>query len=291
MRLRRAILFTPGNDLHKIRKVSTFSVDSVCIDLQAALGENNKESARETVAYSLQTLDFGETETLVRINPVDTDDAYKDLSVVLKAHPDGIVIPHVEDESAIQWVSRQIEAAESENKWPEGEIVVLATIATAKAIINLPKICTADSRIKSLLFSAEDFAIDVGAKRTIDGTEVLYARSNIVLNAAAYKLQAIDMVNLNFKDLNNLRKEANQAVEMGFAGKQIIHPNQIEVVQQAFTPNENEILEAKEIIQAYQSFKEEGTGVFGFNGKLITSSVRKTAESIIERARAAGKID
>ena len=291
MRLRRAILFTPGNDLHKIRKASTFSVDSVCIDLQSVIGQNNKESARETVAYSLQTLDFIKSEILVRINPVDTNDAYKDLTIILSAHPNGIVVPCVEDVSAIQWVGRQIDAAENENKWPVGEIALLIMIETAKAMINLPKICSADSRVRSLLFSAEDFAYDIRAKRTNDGAELLYARSNIVLNAAANKIQAIDMVNLNFKDLKTLKKEANQAMEMGFVGKQIIHPSQIDTVQEAFTPNENDIIEAQKIIKAFQTYQEEGKGIFGFDGMMVNSSVLQTAELIIERARIAGVID
>ena len=290
MRLRRAILYTPGNDLYKIKKASTFTVDTVCIDLQAAIGPSNKESARETAAYSLQTLDFNNIETLVRINPVDTTDAYKDLSIILKAHPDGIVIPNVESISAIQWVSRLIVSAENENGWPEGKIIILLIIESAKSMINLPVLCSADARIRAIIFSAEDFAFNIGAKRTINGTEMLYARSNIVLNAAAHNIQAIDMVNRNFKDLNNLKKEAIQAVEMGFAGKQIIHPNQINVVQEAFTPDEDEINEALKILETYQANLEEGIGVFSINGKLVNSSIKQTAESIIERARIAGKL-
>ena len=289
MRARRALLYTPGNDRKKIETAINLEVDSICLDLEYRVPFNQKETARHMIVDALKNLDFGKSERLVRINPVRTDLAESDLITVLNAHPDGIVLPKVDSPERLHWVSRQISTIEEENKWPLGSIKLLATIESAQAIINLPQICQGEERLVALILGAEDLSYDLGATRSLEGMEVFYARSAIVLHAAAFGLHAIDMIHYEVDTPESLKKEALQAVRMGFSGKQIIHPRQIDIVQEAFTPNEEEIKQAKKLLDEFTS-QQEYNGAFTKDGKLIDVPVVKSTLRLLERARAAGKL-
>lgn len=290
MRARRALLYMPGDEIRKIRKATTLGVDCICMDMEDGVAVNRKVVARETISSALQTLDFGQSERLARINPCGSGLENDDLQSVLPHRPDGIVIPKVDSAEHLSWAHEQISSFETDQGWPEGSIILIAIIETAHGIINLPKIAQATPRLKALIFGAEDLAGDIGAQRTREGWEVFYARSAVVTHAAAYDLQAIDMVYIDLRDLEGLRREAQQGAQMGFAGKQIIHPNQVEPVQQAFTPDDEYIARALHILEAYASHQEAGLGAFALDGKMIDAPIVKAAERIIARARAAGKI-
>jgi citrate lyase subunit beta-like protein len=290
MRARRALLYMPGDDMHKIRKATTLGVDCVCMDMEDGVALKCKQEARTVIAEALQTLDFGHSERLARINPVGSGLEVDDLLTVLPALPDAIVIPKVEYGKQIQWVSQQIGDAEDEYDWDDGSVRLLAIVETALGIVNLPQIASASSRLEALIFGAEDFAGDIGATRSRDGWEVFYARSAVVTHAAAYGLQAIDMVYLDLEDIQGLRKEALQGAAMAFAGKQIIHPNQVLPVQESFTPSDEAIAQALRLLDAFAQHQAQGVGAFTLDGKMIDAPLVKAAERVLAIARAAGKI-
>lgn len=290
MRARRALLYMPGDDMHKIHKGTSLDVDCVCMDMEDGVALNQKESARQVIVDALQTLDFGRTERLVRINAVGSGLEEKDIETALPAHPDGIVLPKVDSSEAIRWASGKIAAAESKFGWSAGSIGLIAIVESAMGILNLTQIASADPRLQALVFGAEDFASDVGAIRTAESWEVFYARSAMVTAASAFGLQAIDMVKIDFKDLQALQSESLQGAKMGFSGKQIIHPNQIAPVQAAFTPDDAAIQQALRITTAFEEHQSAGKGAFALDGKMIDAPVVKAAERILERARAAGKV-
>jgi len=290
MRARRALLYMPGDDRHKIEKATTLGVDSICMDMEDGVAANRKQVARETIATALQSLDFGSSERLARINPVGSGLEQDDLERVLPAHPDGIVIPKVDHAGQIHWVSQQIAATEVQHGWPAGSIGLLAIVESARGIVNLASLASAGDRLEALIFGAEDLAGDVGAMRTQAGWEVFYARSALVTHAAAYDLQAIDMVYVDFKNTQGLRAEAVQGLQMGFAGKQIIHPNQVQPVQEAFTPSDEEIQHARHIYEAAQRHAQAGEGAFSLDGKMVDAPIVKAARRVLERARAARKL-
>jgi citrate lyase beta subunit len=290
MRARRALLYMPGDDRHKIEKSITLGVDSICMDMEDGVAPNRKQAARETIVAALQSLDFGSSERLARINPVGSGLEQEDLTHVLPAHPDGIVIPKVDHADQIRWVSQQIEHAEAQYDWRAGSIRLLAIVESARGIVNLASIAAAGDRLVALIFGAEDLAGDIGATRTQPGWEVFYARSALVTHAAAFDLQAIDMVYVDFRDIPGLRAEATQGLQMGFAGKQIIHPNQVQPVQEAFTPGEDEIRRAKRIYEAAHRHAQAGEGAFSLDGKMVDAPIVKAAQRVLERARAAGKL-
>jgi len=288
MRARRALLYMPGDDRHKIEKALTLGVDCICMDMEDGVALNHKAEARRIIAAALGELDFGRAERLVRINPVGSGLEAEDLEQVLAARPDGIVVPKVETAEQPAWVSGKIEAAELAHGWPIKSIAMLAVVESAKGILNLKEIAAA-SRLQALVFGAEDLAADLGAVRTPAAWEVFYARSALVTAAAANGLQAIDMVSVDFTDLEGLRQQAAFGVQMGFSGKQTIHPNQVAPVQAAFTPDDESVARARRLVAAFEAHQNEGTGAFALDGRMIDMPLVKAARNVLARAQAGGK--
>jgi citrate lyase beta subunit len=290
MRVRRALLYMPGDDRHKIEKAIGLGVDCICMDIEDAVAYNRKQAAREMIRAALETLDFGRAERLVRVNPVNSDLIAEDLKAVLAGRPDGRVLPKVQDAQQVQLVSHLLSEFEQENGLPDGQIVLLALIETAKGIINLKEIAQSSPRLQALIFGAEDLAGDIGAVRTRPGWEIFYARSAVVTYAAAFGLQAIDMVFMDLHDLDALRAECEQAAQMAYSGKQAIHPRQVDPIQLAFSPSPQAIEQAQRVVQAAAEQQQAGSGAFALDGKMIDAPVVRAAEWVLEKARAAGKI-
>ena len=289
MRARRAFLYMPGDDRHKIEKALTLDVDCICMDMEDGVALNRKTEARRIITAALCELTFGRSEKLARINAVGSGLELDDIEGVLPSRPDGIVVPKVESLEQIQWVSRKIEAAELGRGWPVNSIRILAGVETAKAILNLKEIAS-HPRLDGLIFGGEDFAANIGAVRTPEGTELLYARSAVVTAGAAFGLQAIDIVTITFRDLETLRRESAFGAQLGYSGKQVIHPAQVGPVQEAFTPNDESIENARHLVEAFGAHQKEGKGAFALDGKMIDLPLVKAAQGVLERGRAAGKI-
>jgi citrate lyase beta subunit len=260
------------------------------MDMEDGVALNRKAVARSTILSALQNLDFGSSERLARINAVGSGFEHLDLWEVLPGKPDGIVIPKVESPDQILWASQEITSAEQNFGWHVGSIGLILIVETARGLVNLPAIASADPRVQALIFGAEDLAGDVGAQRTKEGWEIFYARSAVVTHAAAFGLQAIDLVNIDFHDLENLRDEALQGARMGYTGKQVIHPNQVKPVQEAFTPDDESITQAVRLMKAYEGHQNVGKGAFALDGKMIDAPIVRAAERILARAQVAGKI-
>jgi citrate lyase subunit beta-like protein len=288
MKARRALLYMPGDSRRKIEKALTLGVDSLCMDLEDGVALSEKAAARASVAQALAALDFGRSEKLVRINAFGTGLEADDLAQTIGGRPDGIVLPKVEEAAPVEWLDEQITAAERERGWPAGEIGILVMVETARGVVNLPEICQASLRLQALVFGAEDLAGDIGATRTPEAWEVFYARSAVVTHAAAFELQAIDMVYMDYHDADGLTHEARQSARMGYAGKQAIHPNQIALIQSAFTPSAEAIAHARRVIKAHADWQASGVGAFALDGKMVDAPVVKAAEAVLTKARAAG---
>jgi citrate lyase beta subunit len=278
----------PGDDWKKITKALTLGVDCICMDMEDGVAVNRKAEARETIAKALRELDFGASEKLARINAVGSGWEKEDIDAVLPYRPDGIVIPKIESLDQIQWGSEIIEAAELKYGWPINSVRMLVGVETAKGILNLKEIAS-HPRLDAIIFGGEDFAASVGATRTSDAIELLYARQAVVVACAAFGLQAIDIVAIDFKNLEVVRAEAEFGARLGYSGKQIIHPAQVEPVQAAFTPSAKMIEDAKRIVDAFEASQKEGKGAFALDGKMIDMPLLKNAQKVLERARAAGK--
>jgi citrate lyase beta subunit len=284
MRARRAIMYVPGDDRHKIEKAAGLGVDSIMLDIEDGVALNRKEEAAETIAAALGSVNFGRSECLVRINPVRDNRGERDLEIILPALPDGIVLPKVETAGDLDFVCRKAGELERSKGIPEGQIKLLALIETPQAFMNLKEICSSCVRLEALIFGAEDLAAAIGATRTPEAAEFLYARESLVMAAAAFGLQAVDMVTVEFRDLAILEREARFGAQLGFSGKQIIHPAQVEPVQRAFTPSEMEIEKAKTLLEAFHTHQAAGRGAFEFEGKMVDMPVIRRAQNVLSRA-------
>jgi citrate lyase beta subunit len=289
MHSRRALLYMPGDDRRKIEKSLTLGVDCICMDMEDGVAVNRKAEARATIAQALQELDFGKSEKLARINSVGSGWEQDDIAAVLPYRPDGIVMPKCESLEQVQWASDIIAGAELRYGWPLESIRMLVGVETALGILNLKEIAS-HPRLDGIIFGGEDFAASIGATRMVGAAELLYARQAVVVACAAFGLQAIDIVTIDFKDVEGLRVEAEQGAGFGFSGKQVIHPAQVEPVQTAFTPDDEAIVHAKRIVETFEASQREGKGAYALDGKMIDMPLLKNAQKVLERARAAGRI-
>ena len=281
LRARRALLFVPGDDAAKIAKAAASGADSVILDLEDGVAANRKMAARETITSCLQTLDFGGSERLVRVNPVSSELHQGDVEATLPGRPDGYVVPKVESAEQVLEVIRRTSLA---------PLPVLALIESARGVLELKEIAAAHPRLEALIFGAEDLAGDLGAMRTRAGAEVSWARSAVVLTAAAFSLQAIDTVFVDLGDEDGLRQETQEACRMGYTGKMAIHPKQLRVIQEAFTPSQHEIDKARRLVEVHARHQEKGEGVFALDGKMVDWPMVRAAQRVLARARAAGKL-
>lgn len=284
MHSRRALLYMPGDSWKMITKSITLGVDSICMDMEDGTAINKKAEARTTIAKALQELDFGASEKLARINSIGSGWEKDDIEAVLPYHPHGIVIPKVESFEQVDWASKIIEDAELKNGWQVNSIRILIGVETAKGILNLKEIA-AHPRLDAIIFGGEDFAASIGAVRTKDAVELLYARQAVIVACAAYDLQAIDIVTIDYKDLDALKVESEFGAKLGFSGKQIIHPNQVPVVQEAFTPSDEAIAYAKRIVETFETSQKEGKGAYALDGKMIDMPLLKNAQKVLARAK------
>lgn len=290
MRSRRALLYVPGNNLKMITKAAGLDVDGVILDLEDGVAANRKDEARNTILDALRTIDFGRSERLVRINPFYTMRAEQDLQAILPGRPDAVIVPKANTAEIIRETDRLLTQAENALHFEPGSIAIIALIESGMAYVNLASICAASPRMQGLILGAEDLSADTGITRTPGGSELLFARSNLVMHAAAFGLQAIDMVQTNFTNTELLQAESKQGAELGFSGKQIIHPAQLEIVQTAFTPSAETIERAQRIMEGAQIAQAEGMGAYSLDGEMVDLPVVKRAETILARARAAGLV-
>lgn len=285
---RRAILYVPGNDRRKIEKVRSVDVDCAVLDCEDGVAVNMKSEARLTISEINDTFDFGRSEYAVRINSIDSGLAEEDLRAILcgKRLPDTLMFPKVEDINHVSWINDKLTSYLKKSELKH-KLSLVFFIESAKSLLNLKEICEKSlnnekMRLEGLVFGSDDFCADIGATRSTEGSELLTARQLFVIIAKCFKLQAIDMVHINYKDLESLSKVAQKGAQMGFTGKQVIHPSQVSIVQRAFSPTEEKIKWAKELIKQFETQQKEGKGAFTFQGAMIDKPLLLQAENIIK---------
>lgn len=284
-RPRRCLLYMPGDSRRKIEKAVTLGVDCMGMDLEDGVATGQKEAARATVLTALRELDFGRSEKLVRLNPFGSGLEAEDLAATLDGRPDGYVLPKVQESTALHWLDEALSAAEAARGWQPGGLGLVAIVESAWGILNLREICAATPRLRAVVFGGEDLAADVGAARTPGAWEIFHARSAVVLHAAAFGLQAIDMVCVDYRDRAHLAAEAAFGATLGYSGKQAIHPNQVDPIQAAFTPSPEAVAHARRIVEAYNAHQAAGVGAFSLDGKMVDAPIVKAAQRLLARAR------
>jgi citrate lyase subunit beta/citryl-CoA lyase len=276
---RRSVLFTPGDQPDKLRSAPASGTDVVVFDLEDAVAPTEKDRARAVVSDVLHDID-PDCEVCVRVNPtgIAADD---DLGAVLVGDPrlDSVMLPKVSDADDVETLTRLLDEHDA-------DLPVLALVESAAGVLHAESIATADAT-DALLFGAEDYAADVGASRTAEGTEVIYARQHVVAAASAAGVDAIDTLYTDFEDSDGLRQDTERGIEMGYDGKMAIHPRQVAVINDAFTPSDERITWAQRVLAARDEADTEGRGVFTVDGEMIDAPLVAQAERIVERAEAA----
>lgn len=287
-KLRRTMMYVPGSNPGMMKDAHIYGADSIMFDLEDSVSINEKDSARLLVFNALKTLDYEGTELVVRINGLDTSYGLDDLEAMVRAQPDVIRLPKTETAQDVINVENEITRIEKEAGIPVGKTKMMAAIESALGVINAYEIATASDRLMGIAIGAEDFVTDMRTTRSLEGIELLTARSQVLLAARAAKIYAFDTV---FSDVNNEEGFINETTlikQLGFDGKSVINPRQIDPVHKIYTPSTKEVDKAIEIINASEEAKEKGSGVVSLNGKMIDKPIIARAQRVIMCAKAAG---
>ncbi|MBR6015720.1 MAG: citrate (pro-3S)-lyase subunit beta [Prevotella sp.] len=293
-RLRRTMMFVPGNNPGMMQDAFIYSPDSIMLDLEDSVTMAEKDAARLLVYNALKTIDYGTTEMVVRINPLNTPYGKKDVEAMVKAGVDVIRMPKTETADEVREVEAEI------LKWEEelgcvGRTKIMAAIESALGIVNAYPIAVASKRMMGIALGAEDYCANLKTQRTQGdnpnfGLELLLARQTIVVAARAAGIDALDTVYSNLDDMETFRKEVELIKTLGFDGKSIINPRQIEIVNEVFAPKQKDIEKALKIIAAIKEAEKKGSGVIAVNGKMVDRPVVIRAERTINLAIASGVI-
>ncbi len=286
-RLRRTMMFVPGNNPAMMQDAFIYGPDSIMLDLEDSVTMAEKDAARLLVHNALKSIDYGDTEMVVRINPLNTPYGKKDIKAVVKAGVHVIRMPKTETADEVREVEAEIERVERELGCV-GRTQIMAAIESALGIVNAYDIAVASKRMMGIALGAEDYCANLKTQRTPGGAELLLARETIVVAARAAGIDALDTVYSNVNDMETFRKEVELIKTLGFDGKSIINPRQIEIVNEVFAPTEKDIAKARTIIAAIKEAEQKGSGVISVNGKMVDRPVVIRAERTIELAIASG---
>jgi len=288
----RSLLFVPADSERKLAKAPACGADVLILDLEDAVAADGKEAARQGAAEFLRSRAAGGPRIHVRVNGLNSGHIEADLDAVVPARPDGIMLPKAEGGGEIGLVSAMIAAREAIVGLDDGaiEIIPIAT-ETAGAIFNFASYRGASARLAAIAWSTEDLAAALGAQSYYDDDggltdPIRLARSLCLYGAAHAGVAAIDRVFPNFRDTELLRKEALAAARDGFTAKLAIHPNQVDVINEVFTPSREAVERANAIVAAFAALP--GAGVIGFEGEMLDVPHLAKAKALLERAKEAG---
>ena len=290
-RLRRTMMFVPGNNPAMIKDAGIYGADSIMLDLEDSVSLTEKDAARMLVYEAIKTVDFGGSEIVVRVNGQDTPFYDEDVRAMVKAGVDVIRLPKTESAAMIQKLVKDIEHWEDKYGIEKGSIGVMAAIESAKGVLNAPEIATATPLMMGLAVSGEDYTADMHTHRYPDGRELEFARNMVLQAARAADVYAFDTVFSNMKDTEGFYRKTNYIHELGYDGKSLVNPRQIEMVNKVFNPTKEEIEQAKNVQNAIREAKAKGSGVISLNGKMVDKPVVEKATRVLETAKASNLID
>jgi len=287
-RLRRTMMFMNAQKPGLIKDAYIYGVDSIMLDLEDAVAENQKDAARFSLYHALKTIDYGDTEVIVRINGLDTPHWQEDIRCVVAGGADGIRIAKCESAQDVKTVEEHTLAAEREFGVEEGRTLLMAALESPKGILNAAEICAASDRMFGVAISGGDFRKSMHVQMIPGGIEINTARSLMLLAARAAGIQCFDTMYPHLNDKEGFEAEVRQNHEMGFDGKSLINPRQIRYVHETFAPTPKEIANAEKLVRAYNEHAKSGVGVFTVDGKMVDIPFAEDAKRVIALAKACG---
>ncbi len=287
-RLRRTMMFMNAQKPGLIKDAYIYGCDSIMLDLEDAVAENQKDAARFSLYHALKSVDYGSTEVIVRINGLDTPHWREDVRVCVAGGADGIRIAKCECARDVNTVEEAVERAEEEFGAEKGRTLLMAALESPRGILNAYDICCASERLFGVAISGGDFRRCMQTSFQPDGVDMLAARGQMLLAARAAGVQCFDTVFTDLDDMEGFEAEVRQNKAMGFDGKSLINPKQIRPVHRIFSPTEKEVLQARRTLLAYREQAEAGVGVFTLDGRMIDIAFIPGAERTLRLAKACG---
>jgi len=281
-RLLRSFLFVPGNNKRFIDKAKTLKADIICLDLEDSVPINDKEPTRQMIGEVLKARSEFSSELYVRINSFDSGLAQADLRAVMQNGINGVVIPKVNGGEEVWELSKLITTLEHERKIKDGTVEMMPSVENAKGVINAFKIASASPRVSALVFGVFDFLFDMGLEYVEDGIEYTYARAKVPVDARAAGVYAIDSIWQKIEDIDGLIRDATAGMRLGYKGKSIIHPSQIEPVHKIFVPNKEEVEWARKVVAALSDAMSKGVGATRLEGKMVDAVHYKRAKALLD---------
>lgn len=288
MKLRRTMMFVPGNHPGMIVNAGIYGADTIILDLEDSVAVNEKDAARHLVYNAIKAMKY-HCEVAVRINHISTPFGIRDLDMILRAKPDLIRLPKAETAEDIEQIDEMITAAEKAQGFACGSIKMMAAIETARGLRNAHRIAGASPRMAAIAIGGEDFLADLQTSRSRDGEEFLVARGQLLLAGREAGIHVIDTVFGDVNDEAAFIAETLRIKKLGFDGKSVVNPRQIRLVHEIFTPSQAEIEHAEQVVLAYRQALAKKSGVVSLHGRMIDAPVVARAERTLAYAGAVGK--
>ena len=286
----RSLLFIPGNQPKMLNKAPNVFPDAFIPDLEDSVAWDHKDDARNIVHNHLNMLSQTSKLLIPRVNALETGILKEDLQAVINQNVFAIAIGKIYSSKDVQEISNLISKVENEQKIKEGSIKLILWMETAQAIINAYEILTSNQRIVGSAFGAEDFTNDMGIHRTENENEIFFARNQLSVASKAANVIALDTPFFAFKDPDALKENSLFAKSIGFKGKFAIHPDQIDIINDSFSPSIQEIDHAKKVIETFEEAKKQGRGSTSLDGLVIDVPVVKRAKSLLHISKEMGII-
>ena len=280
MKIMRSMLFAPGNHARRVEKALGLDADGAILDLEDAVAAAEKPAARAAVSDALASprrcLGY------VRVNGLLTEWCYRDLAAVVRPGLDGIVLPKAESAADVKIVDWLIGELEREHGMDRGSVDIIPIIETGKGLAAIDEICAAGGRLRRVVFGAADFTLDMNMQWTRDEAELAHARSAIVLASRVAGIEPpLDTVWARLQDAEGLRASVQISFDMGFQGRVCIHPDQIPVVHEIFTPSAEERAAALKIVAAFEAAERTGSASIKVDGQFVDYPIVEKARRVV----------
>jgi len=287
MKLRRSMLFVPGDNAGMLSTTFVYKPDSIMFDLEDAVSPREKDSARLLVFQALRHPAYQEIETVVRINELNTEFGLKDLEAAVRGGADVVRLPKTEKAAEIHELEAHVARIEKACGRPGGDTKLMAAIESASGVVNAVAIAAASPRMIGIAIAGFDYLVDMGTKRGGGSEpELFYARAAVLHAARAAHIDAFDVAYGDVNDDEGFLREVAIAKQLGFNGKSLIHPRQIELLHKAYAPTQEEVDHAKRVLAAAEEAHRKGLGVVSLDGKMVDPPVIEEAQIVLQRAEA-----
>ena len=287
-RTRRSMLFVPGSNAAMLSNAFIYKADALMFDLEDSVVLREKDAARRLVYHALQHPLYNDIETIVRVNALDSEFGVADLEAVVRAGVDVVRLPKTDSAEDVIAIENEIARIERACGREVGSTGLLAAIESAQGITQAVAIAHASPRLIGIALGAEDYVRNLRTERSPEGIELLFARCSILQAARSAGIQAFDTV---YSDANNdegFLREASHIKQLGFDGKSLINPRQIELLHNLYAPTQKEVDHARLVVEAAEASAREGRGVVSLNGKMVDSPVIERARLVLSRAALSG---